>query len=142
MCRKPRRLAGGKGGETRVAREPKNPNRRVARGLAPTPGGKGLLPGPAAASRAPPREERPEVSLPPSPSCALCMQRGRFAGAPTFPAAEGMTAPALYARWTAASSSPGPAACVIAWQLKVNTPCEGLREDVLSLSLAADFYCN
>lgn len=80
---KPRRLGGGKGGETRTAKEPKNPNRRVARGLAPTPAGQGLLAGPTACTRAPSpgprpepskRDERPSEALPPPPTAPSSQQ--------------------------------------------------------------------
>ena len=56
QCRRPRRLGGGKGGESREPRPPKKAGKGVPAGL----------PGPPASSAAPP----PRAALPPPPAAA------------------------------------------------------------------------
>jgi hypothetical protein len=70
--RKPRRLGGGKGGESRLPREPKTLMRRLKKGLPAVPGP------PAAGAAAPPPERAPERERVPMPAPVQAPPPERF----------------------------------------------------------------
>ena len=68
--RKPRRLGGGKGGETRQPREPKTLMRRLKKGLPP------VAAPPPAGTAAPPPERAPERERVPMPAAVQVLHPG------------------------------------------------------------------